>query len=209
MDIHELLKMASPVIPVIVLEDPTKAVSLANALVAGGVKVLEITLRTPSALRTVQYIRQHVPEAIVGVGTVIMPGQLAAAQQAGAQFAVSPGFTSEISQVARELALPLLPGAMTPSEIMKALAAGHTALKFFPAEPAGGVAMLKAFASPFANIKFCPTGGINLQSAQNYLALPNVVCVGSSWLVPKEAIANDEWAAVTALAQKMRQTLVC
>ena len=191
-----------PVIPVIIIDDAAKAVPMGRALVAGGVRVLEITLRTPGALDAVRALSAEVPEAIVGVGTVLEPKQFVEARKAGAKFAISPGFTPALADAANDAGLSLLPGVTSPSEIMAAMEKGLHTLKFFPAEAAGGTAMLKSFASPFASVKFCPTGGITLKTAPSYLALPNVVCVGGSWLVPAEAVRDDNWAEVTRLAQE-------
>ncbi len=190
----------APVIPVIVLHDLAHAVPLARALVAGGIRMLEITLRTPIALEAMRLISHEVPEAVVGAGTVCSATDAQAAQDAGAQFAVSPGYTSEIGRVCREIGLPLLPGVATASEIMHAQDGGYTELKFFPAAQAGGVAMLRALAGPFAQTRFCPTGGISIQNAPEYLALPNVICVGGSWLIPAEALAQGDFARIEALA---------
>jgi 2-dehydro-3-deoxyphosphogluconate aldolase/(4S)-4-hydroxy-2-oxoglutarate aldolase len=191
-----------PVIPVIVIDDIRTAVPLAAALVAGGVRVLEITLRTHAALDAVRAIVQGVPEAIVGVGTITDPGDFARAIDAGARFGVSPGLTPALIETAAACPLPLLPGVMTPSEIIAARAAGFRALKFFPAQPAGGVAMLKALHGPFPDIAFCPTGGITADTAREFLALPNVACVGGSWLTPAEAVRAGDWARITALARE-------
>jgi 2-dehydro-3-deoxyphosphogluconate aldolase/(4S)-4-hydroxy-2-oxoglutarate aldolase len=192
----------APVIPVIVLHDVAHAVPLARALVAGGVRMLEVTLRTPQALACMEAIARHVPEAVLGAGTVRSPAEAQAAASAGARFAVSPGYTSRVGQACRDLDLPLLPGVATGSEIMLALEDGFTQLKFFPALQAGGLAMLKAWSGPFGEIRFCPTGGITLQNAADFLALPNVVCVGGSWLVPSDAMLQGDWARVTRLASE-------
>jgi 2-dehydro-3-deoxyphosphogluconate aldolase/(4S)-4-hydroxy-2-oxoglutarate aldolase len=192
----------APVIPVIVLHDVAHAVPLARALVAGGVRMLEVTLRTPQALACMEAIARHVPEAVLGAGTVRSPAEAQAAASAGARFAVSPGYTSRVGQACRDLDLPLLPGVATGSEIMLALEDGFTQLKFFPALQAGGLAMLKAWSGPFGEIRFCPTGGITLQNAADFLALPNVVCVGGSWLVPADAMLQGDWARVTRLASE-------
>lgn len=189
-----------PVIPVIVIETLEQAVPLARALVAGGVRVLEVTLRTPVALDAVRAISAEVPDALVGVGTVTTPAQLDAAREAGACFAVSPGLTPALAEAARRGALPLLPGVMTPSEVMRARDAGFTELKLFPAQQAGGAAMLRALHGPFPELKFCPTGGVTPANARDLLALPNVACVGGSWLTPPAALAAGDWAAITALA---------
>jgi 2-dehydro-3-deoxyphosphogluconate aldolase / (4S)-4-hydroxy-2-oxoglutarate aldolase len=190
----------APVIPVIVLHDVNHAVPMARALVAGGIRMLEVTLRTPVALQCMERIANDVPEAVVGAGTVRTPAEAQAAARAGARFAVSPGFTQAVGQACRDHGLPLLPGVATGSEIMMAQEAGYTELKFFPAMQAGGPAMLKAWSGPFFDVKFCPTGGVSEANAQDFLSLPNVVCVGGSWLVPPEALAQGDWQRITALA---------
>lgn len=201
MSMLELMHLA-PVIPVIVIDDAAQAVPLARALVEGGLPVLEVTLRTPAALAAVRDIARALPQAEVGVGTVLNETQLAEAKAAGARFAVSPGLTPRLAEAARRSGLPLLPGAATASEMMFALECGYRQLKFFPAEAAGGPAMLKAMHGPFPQLRFCPTGGITEATAPSYLALPSVVCVGASWLVPKAALAAGDWAAIHALAQR-------
>lgn len=191
----------APVIPVIVLHDVAHAVPMARALVAGGVRMLEVTLRTPQALACMEAIARDVPEAVVGAGTVRTPADAQAAALAGAQFAVSPGYTHVVGQACRDVGLALLPGVATGSEIMMALEDGFTELKFFPALQAGGAAMLKAWSGPFFDVQFCPTGGVTLQNAPELLALSNVVCVGGSWLVPADALAQGDWARITQLAR--------
>lgn len=190
-----------PVIPVIVLEREADAVPLARALVEGGVRVLEVTLRTPAALACIAAIARAVPQAVVGAGTVRSAADARAARDAGAAFAVSPGYTAEVGAACRELALPLLPGVATASEVMAAGADGHRFLKFFPATAAGGLPLLKALAGPFPDIAFCPTGGITMDSAPQFLALPNVRVVGGSWLTPADALAAGDWPRITALAR--------
>lgn len=191
----------APVIPVIVLNDVAHAVPMARALVAGGIRMLEVTLRTPQALACIEAIVRDVPEAVVGAGTVRSPADAQAAATAGARFAVSPGYTRAVGQACRDAGLALLPGVATASEIMMALEDGFAELKFFPALQAGGPAMLKAWIGPFWDVKFCPTGGVTLQNAPDLLALPNVVCVGGSWLVPADAVAQNDWARVTRAAR--------
>jgi 2-dehydro-3-deoxyphosphogluconate aldolase/(4S)-4-hydroxy-2-oxoglutarate aldolase len=191
----------APVIPVIMLNDISHAVPLARALVAGGIRMLEVTLRTPQALACIEAIAREVPEAVVGAGTVRTRADAQAASMAGALFAVSPGYTSAVGQACRDVGLALLPGVATGGEIMMAQEDGFTELKFFPALQAGGPAMLKAWGGPFFDVKFCPTGGVTLQNAPEFLALPNVVCVGGSWLVPANALAQGDWALVTQLAR--------
>lgn len=200
MTIRELLGLA-PVMPVLVVHDVHHAVPLAKALVAGGLPVLEVTLRTAAALSAVQAIAREVPGAMVGVGTVTESEQFALAKRAGARFAISPGFTRELAQAAESSALPWMPGVMTPSDIMLAAQAGHPTLKFFPAEAAGGLSLLKSFFGPFPDIVFCPTGGITFDTFRDYLRLPNVVCVGGTWLAPKDAVDGGQWGQVEALAR--------
>jgi 2-dehydro-3-deoxyphosphogluconate aldolase/(4S)-4-hydroxy-2-oxoglutarate aldolase len=190
----------APVIPVIVLNDVAHAVPMARALVAGGIRMLEVTLRTPQALACIEAIARDVPEAVLGAGTVRSQADAQAAVNAGARFAVSPGYTSALGQACRALGLPLLPGVATGSEIMQAQADGYQQLKFFPAVQAGGLAMLKAWSGPFFDVDFCPTGGLTPENAPQFLALPNVRCVGGSWLVPADALAAGDWARITALA---------
>ncbi len=190
----------APVIPVIVLHDVADAVPMARALVAGGIRMLEVTLRTTQALACIEAIAKEVPQAVVGAGTVRSTADVQAAAMAGARFAVSPGYTHALGQACRDAGLALLPGVATGSEIMQAQEDGFTALKFFPAMQAGGVVMLKAWGGPFFDVKFCPTGGITLQNASDFLALPNVMCVGGSWLVPADAVAQGDWARITQLA---------
>ena len=194
----------APVIPVIVLHDVAHAVPMARALVAGGIRMLEVTLRTPQALACMEAIATHVPEAVLGAGTVRSEADARAALNAGARFAVSPGYTSALGQACRALGLPLLPGVATGSEIMQAQADGFRQLKFFPALQAGGLAMLKAWSGPFFDVDFCPTGGLTPENAPQFLALPNVRCVGGSWLVPVDALAAGDWARITALAAQAR-----
>ncbi len=194
----------APVIPVIVLGDVAHAVPMARALVAGGIRMLEVTLRTPQALACMEAIARDVPEAVLGAGTVRSAADAQAAAMAGARFAVSPGYTHLVGQACRDLGLALLPGVATGSEIMMCQQDGLTELKFFPAMQAGGVAMLKAWSGPFGDVRFCPTGGVTLQNAAELLALPNVVCVGGSWLVPADALAQGDWARITRLAREAR-----
>ena len=195
----------APVIPVIVLHDVAHAVPMARALLAGGIRMLEVTLRTPQALACMEAIARDVPEAIVGAGTVRSAADAQAASMAGAQFVVSPGYTHQVGKACHDLGLPLLPGVATGSEIMMAQEDGFTELKFFPAMQAGGTAMLKAWSGPFGDVAFCPTGGVTLQNAPELLALPNVLCVGGSWLVPADALAKGDWARITQLAKDTAQ----
>jgi 2-dehydro-3-deoxyphosphogluconate aldolase/(4S)-4-hydroxy-2-oxoglutarate aldolase len=191
-----------PVIPVIVLQRMEHAVPMARALVAGGVRVLEVTLRTPVALACMAAIAREVPEAIVGAGTLRSAADVRAARDAGCQFGVSPGYTPAIGAACHEAQLPLLPGVATASEVMAANADGLAFLKFFPASAAGGVAMLKALAGPFPDVVFCPTGGITPETAPQFLALSNVKVCGGSWLTPPDALARGDWATVTHLARE-------
>jgi 2-dehydro-3-deoxyphosphogluconate aldolase/(4S)-4-hydroxy-2-oxoglutarate aldolase len=191
-----------PVIPVIVIQRLEQAVPLARALVEGGVKVLEVTLRTPVALAAIEAIARAVPEAVVGAGTLRLPADARAARDAGSTFAVSPGYTSALGAACREAGLPLLPGVATGSEVMTAMADGLNFLKFFPAVQAGGIPMLKALAGPFPDIAFCPTGGITAETAPQFLALPNVKVCGGSWLTPADAVEAGDWARITRLARE-------
>lgn len=190
-----------PVIPVLAFDTPEQGEHVSRALHAGGVKVLEITLRTAAGLEAIERAAQIAPDIVVGVGTITKPEHCALAKKAGAQFGVSPGLTREIHQASLDAGLPLLPGVMTPTDIIVAMELGYEIVKFFPAVPAGGINMLQAFHGPFPTLKFCPTGGITAESAINFLALPNVVCVGGSWLTPKAALAAQDWAEVTRLAR--------
>ena len=190
-----------PVIPVIVLQRVADAVPLARALVAGGVKVLEITLRTPVALECMRAIAQAVPEAIVGAGTIRTVEDAKSALEVGCQFGVSPGYTHDIGAACKDIGLPLLPGVATASEVMAAHADGYGFLKFFPATAAGGIPLLKALHGPFGDVVFCPTGGITPETAPQFLALPNVKVCGGSWLTPQEAVDKQDWARITALAK--------
>lgn len=201
MNIRGIMQL-SPVIPVIIIERLEHAVPLARALCAGGVCVLEVTLRTAVALAAIEAIRQAVPEAVVGVGTLTRPEDFTAAASAGAQFGVSPGLTPALAHAAKSVRFPLLPGVMTPAEVIAARLHGFSALKLFPAQQAGGVGMLKALASPFGDVVFCPTGGITRVTAAEYLAQPNVACVGGSWLAPAELLNKGDWAGIETLARE-------
>ncbi|QDD63591.1 bifunctional 4-hydroxy-2-oxoglutarate aldolase/2-dehydro-3-deoxy-phosphogluconate aldolase [Herbaspirillum seropedicae] len=192
---------ASPVIPVIAIDKFEHAVPLARALVAGGIRVLEITLRTEHGLPAIRAIAESVPDAIVGVGTLTSPEEFTASRDAGAVFGVSPGLTPALIEAAKRSGLPLLPGVMTPSEVMAAREAGFRQLKLFPAVPAGGVGMLNGIAGPLADVSFCPTGGITQETAPQFLACKNVVCVGGSWLTPKAAIDAGDWDKITEIAK--------
>ena len=208
MTFDDILAAAYPVLPVLVIEQPDHALPLAETLVAQGVRVLEITLRTDAALAVINSIARHVPEAIVGAGTVLPPEQLQHVKDAGAQFAVSPGITARLLTAAQRLKVALLPGVATASEVQLALECDYERLKFFPAEAAGGPAVLRALYGPFPQVRFCPTGGIHAQSAPAYLKLPNVACVGGSWLAPKELMDTGDWLAIAALAHTSR-ALAC
>ncbi|WP_435531276.1 bifunctional 4-hydroxy-2-oxoglutarate aldolase/2-dehydro-3-deoxy-phosphogluconate aldolase [Ramlibacter albus] len=190
----------APVIPVIVLEEIGHAVPLARALVKGGIRMLEVTLRTPAALACIEAISKEVPDAVPGAGTVRSAADARAARAAGARFAVSPGYTSAIGHACRDHGLPLLPGVSSASDILRAQEDGYSELKFFPAVPSGGAPMLKAWHGPFPEVRFCPTGGISAENAAQFLALPNVVCVGGSWLTPADAVASGDWERITSLA---------
>lgn len=196
---------ASPVIPVIAIDDLAHAVPLAKALVEGGIRVLEVTLRTVHGLSAIRAIADQVPGAIIGVGTLTQGDEFRAARDAGAVFGVSPGLTPALIAAAKSSGLPLLPGTMTPSEVMMAREAGFRQLKLFPAVPAGGVGMLNAIAGPLSDIMFCPTGGISQETAPQFLACKNVACVGGSWLTPKAAMQQGNWAHITDLARAASQ----
>jgi 2-dehydro-3-deoxyphosphogluconate aldolase/(4S)-4-hydroxy-2-oxoglutarate aldolase len=200
MTVIELLQ-TGPVIPVIVVERVDDAVALARALVTGGVRVLEVTLRTPTALDAIAAIARSVADAIVGAGTITRAEEFGRARDAGARFGVSPGYAIDLAAAARESGLPWLPGVMTPSDVIAARAAGLHELKLFPAEPAGGIALLAALRGPFPDVTFCPTGGITAATAPRFLALPNVACVGGSWLTPADAVASADWARIERLAR--------
>lgn len=199
MTLPQILGLA-PVMPVIIIEDLTHAVPLARALVAGGLRVLEVTLRTPVAMQAVAEIAAQVPGAVVGVGTLTRPEQFSEAEAAGARFAVSPGLTPALVAASKQSAMPLLPGVFTPSEAMQAYDDGFRYLKLFPAKQAGGLGMLKALGGPLPELQFCPTGGISSTDFREYLALPNVICVGGSWVVPLELMRTGNWQAITQLA---------
>ncbi len=198
--LRETLSIA-PVIPVIVHDDVATARDLAEALVAGGLRVLEVTLRTPHALQVIEEMAK-VSGAIVGSGTVRSPLQMGHSVEAGCQFMVSPGASPRLLQAAEDVAIPLLPGIGTPTEAMTASEHGYSFLKFFPAEALGGVKVLKAYASPLADITFCPTGGIDMHKARDYLALSNVICVGGSWVMPADAVAGRDWRRIETLARE-------
>jgi 2-dehydro-3-deoxyphosphogluconate aldolase/(4S)-4-hydroxy-2-oxoglutarate aldolase len=191
-----------PVIPVLKIADVAHAVPLARALVRGGLPMIEITLRTPAALEAIRRVAAEVEEAIVGAGTILNPAQFDEAAAAGSKFIVSPGLTPALLSAVKNSEVPLLPGAITPGEIMAARDAGLDFLKFFPAEQAGGAAFLKALASPIADVKFCPTGGVSAKNARDYLDLPNVICVGGSWVAPDNMVKAGQWDAIETLARE-------
>ena len=197
--IADILRL-SPVIPVLTIDNAETAVPLAHALLAGGLRVLEVTLRTECALVAISAIAREIPEAVVGAGTVLNADDYKRACDTGVRFIVSPGLTDQIRDVARKHTVPLLPGVVTAGEIMRGLDAGLSHFKFFPAESSGGAAAVKAFAGPFAQVRFCPTGGITPDNARDYLALKNVSCVGGTWLAPKHLVDNKNWTAITELA---------
>ncbi|MBM7070781.1 bifunctional 4-hydroxy-2-oxoglutarate aldolase/2-dehydro-3-deoxy-phosphogluconate aldolase [Shewanella sp. 202IG2-18] len=192
----------SPVVPVMVINKIEHAVPLAKALVAGGIKVLEVTLRTECALAAIAKIKAEVPDAMVGAGTVLNEEQLAHAVNAGSEFIITPGATTHLLEVAMKGNVPLIPGVASISEVMKGMDLGYTHFKFFPAEASGGVKALKAFSGPLSNIRFCPTGGITPDSYKDYLALPNVECIGGSWIAPTDAMESGDWERITQLCKE-------
>jgi 2-dehydro-3-deoxyphosphogluconate aldolase/(4S)-4-hydroxy-2-oxoglutarate aldolase len=204
MNIRNILALA-PVIPVLTIEKLEHAVPLARALCAGGLRVLEVTLRTSAGLPAIEAMRKSVPDAVVGVGTLARPEDFAQSANAGAQFGVSPGLTAPLAEAARSFSFPLLPGIMTPSELIGGLGWGFTTFKLFPAQQAGGIAMLKALGGPFPDVVFCPTGGITRATAPDFLALPNVACVGGSWIAPNDKIRAGDWQAIEELARDAAQ----
>ncbi|WP_170560987.1 bifunctional 4-hydroxy-2-oxoglutarate aldolase/2-dehydro-3-deoxy-phosphogluconate aldolase [Ruegeria atlantica] len=190
----------APIVPVLVVDDAAKARPLAEALVAGGLPALEVTLRTPAALDAIRAMAD-VPGGVVGAGTLVTPEDVRAAKEAGAQFGVSPGATDALIAACEAVGLPLLPGAATASEAMRLLEHGYDMLKFFPAEASGGAPALKAIGAPLPQIKFCPTGGVSPENAKDYLSLPNVVCAGGSWVAPKQMVSDGDWAGIESLAR--------
>ena len=199
---EHILRRAYPVLPVLVIDDVERAVSLAQALCAGGINVIEVTLRTPQALEALKVIRQEVPDLIVGAGTVIHAEQFAQVIDAGAQFAVSPGFTERLALAAQETELPYLPAVMTPSEVLAALEHGYRSLKLFPANGGASVRMLNSFKGPFSGISFCPTGGVTRDNLLSYLSLPNVTCYGGTWIAPASLVQAQAWDQITKLARE-------
>lgn len=198
----EICRLA-PVVPVLVIDDLNHAKKLAEALVAGGLPALEVTLRTPVALDAIRAMAE-VPGGVVGAGTLLTPADVKAAKAAGAMFGVSPGATERLLDACADHDLPLLPGAATATEVMRLLEMGYTVQKFFPAEQSGGAAYLKSIGAPIPQVSFCPTGGISLKNARDYLGLPNILCVGGSWVAPKDAMARGDWAMITTLATEAR-----
>jgi 2-dehydro-3-deoxyphosphogluconate aldolase/(4S)-4-hydroxy-2-oxoglutarate aldolase len=191
-----------PVVPVLTIEDPAEAVPLGRALAAGGLTTLEVTLRTSAALEAIRRLREELPQCLVGAGTLLSPAHVAEAVKAGAQFLVSPGTTAVLAKSFRDTGLPALPGAATVSEVLALRDMGFVTQKFFPAEASGGIAWLKSVTAPVADVAFCPTGGIDLAKARDYLALKNVMCVGGSWVVPAKAVAAKDWPKITRLARE-------
>lgn len=199
--IIEVLQI-SPIVPVVVIEDIKDAVPLAQSLIEGGIHIIEVTLRSSCALEAIELIAKNVPKMRVGAGTILNPTQLEQAQNRGAEFLISPGLTIKLLEYAKKKDMPLIPGVSSSSEVMQALELGYHALKFFPAEYCGGVKLLNAFNGPFKGVKFCPTGGISVDNMRSYLALENVVCVGGSWLTPKDLIQNKEWDKITEICKR-------
>ncbi|KMT68524.1 bifunctional 4-hydroxy-2-oxoglutarate aldolase/2-dehydro-3-deoxy-phosphogluconate aldolase [Helicobacter pylori] len=199
--IIEVLQI-SPIVPVVVVEDIKDAVPLAQSLIEGGIPIIEVTLRSSCALEAIELIAKNVPKMHVGAGTILNPTQLEQAQNRGAEFLISPGLTIKLLEHAKKKDMPLIPGVSSSSEVMQALELGYSALKFFPAEYCGGVKLLNAFNGPFKGVKFCPTGGISADNMRSYLNLENVLCVGGSWLTPKNLIQNKEWDKITEICKR-------
>ncbi|MGL2762573.1 bifunctional 4-hydroxy-2-oxoglutarate aldolase/2-dehydro-3-deoxy-phosphogluconate aldolase [Helicobacter pylori] len=199
--IIEVLQI-SPIVPVVVVEDIKDAVPLAQSLIEGGIPIIEVTLRSSCALEAIELIAKNVPKMRVGAGTILNPTQLEQAQNRGAEFLISPGLTIKLLEYAKKKDMPLIPGVSSSSEVMQALELGYSALKFFPAEYCGGVKLLNAFNGPFKGVKFCPTGGISADNMRSYLDLENVLCVGGSWLTPKNLIQNKEWDKITEICKR-------
>ncbi|WP_231175104.1 bifunctional 4-hydroxy-2-oxoglutarate aldolase/2-dehydro-3-deoxy-phosphogluconate aldolase [Helicobacter pylori] len=199
--IIEILQI-SPIVPVVVIEDLSDAVPLVQSLVEGGIQIIEVTLRSSCALEAIELIAKNVPKMRVGAGTILNPTQLEQAQNRGAEFLISPGLTIKLLEYAKKKDMPLIPGVSSSSEVMQALELGYSALKFFPAEYCGGVKLLNAFNGPFKGVKFCPTGGISADNMHSYLNLENVLCVGGSWLTPKNLIQNKEWDKITEICKR-------
>ncbi|RVZ39851.1 KHG/KDPG aldolase [Helicobacter pylori] len=199
--IIEVLQI-SPIVPVVVIENIKDAVPLAQSLIEGGIPIIEVTLRSSCALEAIELIAKNVPKMRVGAGTILNPTQLEQAQNRGAEFLISPGLTIKLLEHAKKKDMPLIPGVSSSSEVMQALELGYNALKFFPAEYCGGVKLLNAFNGPFKGVKFCPTGGISADNMRSYLNLENVVCVGGSWLTPKDLVQNKEWDKITEICKR-------
>ncbi|MEJ8618088.1 bifunctional 4-hydroxy-2-oxoglutarate aldolase/2-dehydro-3-deoxy-phosphogluconate aldolase [Helicobacter pylori] len=199
--IIEVLQI-SPIVPVVVIENVWDAVPLAQSLIEGGIPIIEVTLRSSCALEAIELIAKNVPKMCVGAGTILNPTQLEQAQNRGAEFLISPGLTINLLEYAKKKDMPLIPGVSSSSEVMQALELGYSALKFFPAEYCGGVKLLNAFNGPFKGVKFCPTGGISTDNMRSYLDLENVLCVGGSWLTPKNLIQNKEWDKITGICKR-------
>ncbi|MGN8471658.1 bifunctional 4-hydroxy-2-oxoglutarate aldolase/2-dehydro-3-deoxy-phosphogluconate aldolase [Helicobacter pylori] len=199
--IIEILQI-SPIVPVVVIENIKDAVPLAQSLIEGGIPIIEVTLRSSCALEAIELIAKNVPKMRVGVGTILNLTQLEQAQNRGAEFLISPGLTIKLLEHAKKKDMPLIPGVSSSSEVMQALELGYNALKFFPAEYCGGVKLLNAFNGPFKGVKFCPTGGVSVDNMRSYLALENVVCVGGSWLTPKDLVQNKEWDKITEICKR-------
>ncbi|GAA7165983.1 bifunctional 4-hydroxy-2-oxoglutarate aldolase/2-dehydro-3-deoxy-phosphogluconate aldolase [Helicobacter pylori] len=199
--IIEILQI-SPIVPVVVIEDIKDAVPLAQSLIEGGIQIIEVTLRSNCALEAIELIAKNAPKMRVGAGTILNPTQLEQAQNRGAEFLISPGLTIKLLEHAKKKDMPLIPGVSSSSEVMQALELGYSALKFFPAEYCGGVKLLNAFNGPFKGVKFCPTGGISADNMHSYLSLENVLCVGGSWLTPKNLIQNKEWDKITEICKR-------
>lgn len=199
--IIEVLQI-SPIVPVVVIENIKDAVPLAQSLIEGGIHIIEVTLRSSCALEAIELIAKNVPKMHVGTGTILNPTQLEQAQNRGAEFLISPGLTIKLLEYAKKKDMPLIPGVSSSSEVMQALELGYNALKFFPAEYCGGVKLLNAFNGPFKGVKFCPTGGISADNMHSYLNLENVLCVGGSWLTPKNLIQNKEWGKITEICKR-------
>ncbi|OJU14035.1 MAG: keto-deoxy-phosphogluconate aldolase [Caulobacterales bacterium 68-7] len=206
-DASSILSASRPVMSVVTITNIADAVPLARALVAGGLPAIEVTLRTAAGLEAIPAIAAEVEGAIIGAGTVVTPADLAAVEKAGATFAISPGSTPALLAAGRDAGIPYIPAVATPSELMAGLDAGYSAFKLFPATVVGGVSWLKAIGGPFANVRFCPTGGIDLKTAPDFLALPNVMCVGGSWTTPAAAVAAGDWAGIESLAREARTAL--
>ena len=203
--LQQIIDQAKPIIPVMVIDSLEQALPMAQALKDGGINVFEVTLRTPCAMDAISLIKKSVPDCIVGAGTVINEDQFRQVTRAGVDFIVSPGLSRSLISTAQDMGIPFIPGVTTPSDIIKAVNAGFDTVKFFPAEQSGGVNMLKALSAPFPQVTFCPTGGIDMGNVRDYLSLPNVPCVGGSWILPKEATAQNDWITVTQLAHEASQ----